>query len=119
MRGQERIINARLKGYKPAGWVMIDVGLHTDQNWLLSLNGREVMEGMPLTPYVCLGPGESARTADWSWCVGLRVQVDGDDPVRVRIAHERIKAAGAERVVSSCAKGEDDVMLLDSAKEQP
>jgi hypothetical protein len=118
MKGQERIIKARLKGLKPAGWVMVDVSLRTDQVWLLARNGQEVVEGLPVIPYVCLEPHESARTADWSWCIGLRIQVDGNDLARVAAAHERIKAAGAARVVSTCAVSEYNVQMLDS-KEAP
>jgi hypothetical protein len=118
MKGQERIIKARLKGLKPAGWVMVDVSLRTDQAWLLARNGAEVVEGLPVSPYVCLEPHESARTADWSWCIGLKIQVDGNDLARVGMAHERLQAAGAARVVSSCVLSEDLVVVKDS-KETP
>lgn len=114
MKGQDRIIKARLKGLKPAGWVMVDVSLRTDQAWLLSRNGQEVVDGLPVSPYVCLEPHESARTADWSWCIGLKVQVDGNDPIRVDAAFERIFAAGASEVVSSCVLSEDRVLVNDS-----
>ena len=115
MRGHERIIAARMQGMKPAGWVMVDVGLRSDQNMLCRTNGMEVAPGVPLNPYVCLSPAESARTADWAWAIGLRVQVDGDDLPRVEAAHERICAAGAARVVSSCVLSRDDVRVFDSA----
>jgi hypothetical protein len=113
MRGHERIIAARMKGLKPAGWVMVDVGLRSDQAMLLKMNGIDASPGVPLTPYVCLGPAESARTADWGWLIGLKVQVDGDDLPRVEAAHERICAAGAARVVSSCVLSRDDVRVFD------
>ena len=107
MRGHEQIIEARLKGYKPATAVNVDVGRSTRWHAFLAgemPRGRVTMAGdqVPLHPQVMLAPGESARTADWSWCHGLTVSIDGDDPVRVQAAADRIKAAGAVRVLATC-----------------
>lgn len=117
MRGQERIIAVRMKGVKPAGWIMVDVATNSDQEFLLQWNGQEASPGKPFNPCVCLSPHESARTADWSWCIGLKIQVDGNDLPRVEAAHERIVAAGAARVVSSCVLSRDDVRVFDSAPQ--
>lgn len=117
MHGHERIIKARLRGVRPAGWVMVDVSLSSDQPMLLAMNGQEARPGKPFHPQVCLPVHESARTADWSWCIGLKVQVDGNDLPRVLAAHERIQAAGAVRVVSSCVLGRDNVQVFDTQQE--
>jgi hypothetical protein len=103
MKGQEQILEARHRGMKPSTMVFVDVGQHTGwQKFLLEQNARMLNDTEPMNPHVCLAPTESARTADWSWCVGLRIQLDGTDPVRVMAAFERIKAAGAERVIATC-----------------
>lgn len=101
MKGHEPIIKARKRGYKPAKWVWVDVGM--DPAWQSSLScysGAEIAPGIPGATYVCLEPCESSRTADWSWTVGLKIHVDGDDEARVMAAVEGIRAAGAARVVS-------------------
>lgn len=108
MRGHERIIEARLKGAKPAGPVWVDVGSDT---WMQDLNqgivnGKRRWWQGARDVHVSIAPGESARTADWSWCNGLQVFVTGDDPVRVEAAGERIRAAGASLVALICA-GQD------------
>ena len=123
MIGLSRLIKARQQGYKPAGWVWVDVGSIGYQRLLRTplMDGKtprmialwDISDENPGGLHVLAHPGESVRLADWSWCIGLKVQVDGDDPVRVEAAHERIRAAGAERVVSSCAVG-DSVVMLDS-----
>lgn len=107
MRGHEQIIEARLKGFKPATPVHVDVGQSV--RWQAFLagempRGRVTMlsDSAPLHPQVMLAPGESARTADWSWCLGLSISLDGDDPVRVQAAAERMAAAGAVRVLATC-----------------
>lgn len=111
MKGREAIIEARTKGYKPSGMVFVDVGQSVA--WQAFLMGENITESFPgrvtmlndttpLHPHVCLAPGESARTADWSWCIGLKIEVNGTDPVRVMAAAERIKAAGAARVIATC-----------------
>lgn len=115
MRGHEQILEARERGYKPTGWVWVDVGQNTGwQKFLLEGNSMMLNDTTPLHPQVCLAPNESARTADWTWCIGLMVQVDGDDPVRVMAAHERIAAAGAARVFSTCG----EAILIDSAQRK-
>lgn len=101
MRGHEAIVKARRRGYKPAKWVWVDVGSSTAWQTLLGrYSGSEIAPGIPAATYVCLDPAESSRTADWSWAIGLKVQVDGDDEARVMAAAEGIKAAGAARVVA-------------------
>ena len=101
MRGHEAIVKARRRGYKPAKWVWVDVGSNTAWQSLLGrYSGSEVAPGVPDKTYVCLEPFESSRTADWSWAVGLKVHVDGDDEARLMAAAEGIKAAGAVRVVA-------------------
>lgn len=113
MKGQEQILEARHRGLKPSVMVFVDVGQNTGwQSFLLEQNARMLNDTEPMNPHVCLSPTESARTADWSWCIGLRIQLDGDDQVRVMAAHERILASGAERVVSTCG----EIMLIDSAE---
>ena len=107
MRGHEQIIEARMQGYKPASPVSVDVGQSTRWQSFLSGEmpaGRVTMlhDSKPLHPRVMLSPGESARTADWSWCRGLSIDIDGDDPVRVQAAADRIIAAGAVRVLATC-----------------
>ena len=120
MRGHEKIIEVRMQGLKPQGWVHVDVSRTSDQAWLLgSVDGRnynEVSPGVPMSLYVCLSPSESSLTADWSWSVGLKLQVDGDDEVRVAAAHEKIVAAGAARVVSTCTLHRYDVRVWDSGR---
>lgn len=109
MRGHEQIIEARLRGYKPAKAIFVDVGQSV--KWQQFLAGEIGIPGQrvtmlndttPLNAHVMLSPSESARTADWSWCVGLVIEVNGTDPVRVMAAFERIKAAGARRVIATC-----------------
>lgn len=125
--GLDRIIKARMQGYRPAGWVHIDVSMTTAAQVLLrttigaagqrtTLAEADVGENLPGTPYVLVPPEQSTRMADWGWCVGLCVQVDGDDIARVASAHERIAAAGAERVVSSAVVGHQ-VHVIDSRAE--
>lgn len=126
MIGLDRLIKARSQGFKPAGWVSVDVGSIGYQSMLrqeIPCDGGtarmlalwSVAADKPGALYVLAHPGESVRMADWAWCIGLRVQVDGDDPVRVAAAHERIVAAGAERVVSTCFDGSNS-LLIDSAE---
>ena len=125
MIGLDRLIKARSRGFKPAGWVSVDVGSIGYQSMLrqdLPCDGAprmlvlwSVAADKPGTLYVLAHPGDSVRMADWAWCIGLRVQIDGDDPVRVAAAHERIVAAGAERVVSTCFDGSNS-LLIDSAE---
>lgn len=101
MRGHEPIIKARQRGYKPAKWVWVDVGSDTGwQSLLAAYSGAEIAPGVPGSTYVRLDQSESARMADWSWTVGLKIHVDGDDEARVMAAVEGIRAAGAARVVS-------------------
>lgn len=114
MKGQEQILEARHRGMKPSTMVFVDVGQHTGwQEFLLGQNGRMITDTKPAKPHVCLAPTESARTADWSWCIGLVIEVNGTDQVRVMAAFERIKAAGAQRVIATC----DDApwLLMDTA----
>lgn len=125
MIGLDRLIKARSRGFKPAGWVSVDVGSIGYQSMLRQTVNADGVPRMlalwsvetdkPGALYVLAHPGESVRMADWAWCIGLRVQVDGDDPVRVAAAHERIVAAGAERVVSTCFDGSNS-LLIDSAE---
>ena len=113
MKGHEAIIEARTRGYKPSSMVFVDVGRSVAwQSFLTSAKTGMLDDVNPINPHVCLAPNESARTADWSWCIGLRIQLDGTDPVRVMAAFERIKAAGAARVIATC----DDVpwLLMDT-----
>lgn len=101
MRGHEVIIATRLRGWKPAKWVVVDVGRDAAwQAWLLRGSGLEIAPGLPSTTYVCLSPSESTRLADWAWAIGLKVQVDGDDEARVMAACEGLRSAGAKRVVA-------------------
>ncbi len=101
MRGHEAIIAARLRGWKPAKWVVVDVGRDaTWHDWLLKWSGIEIAPHLPSTTYVCLAPSDSTRLADWGWAIGLKVQVDGDDEARVMAACECLRAAGAARVVA-------------------
>lgn len=107
MRGHEQIIEARMRGYKPATVVHVDVGGSTRWQSFLAGDmpqGRVTMlhDSGALHPQVMLAPGESARTADWSWCRGLSISLDGDDPTRVQAAAERIADAGAVRVLATC-----------------
>jgi hypothetical protein len=99
MKGQEQILEARHRGLKPSTMVFVDVGQHTGwQKFLLEQNARMLNDTEPMNPHVCLAPTESARTADWSWCVGLRI-------------HERILKAGASHVIATCGGS----LLIDSA----
>ncbi len=101
MRGHEPIIKARIRGYKPAKWVWVDVG--SDAGWqafLAAYSGAEIAPGSPGSTYVRLDPSESARMADWSWTVGLKIMVDGTDEARVMAAADGIRSAGADRVVA-------------------
>ena len=104
MRGHERIIEARNNGYRPSCSVWVDVGADT---WMHDLHqgivsGRRRWWQSATEAHVSIDPRESARTADWSWCIGLTVFVTGDDQVRVEAAAERIRAAGAVLVGLSC-----------------
>lgn len=112
MKGHEAIIEARTRGYKPSSMVFVDVGQSVAwQSFLTGAKTGMLDDVNPINPHVCLAPNESARTADWSWCIGLRIQVDGDDQVRVMAAHERILKAGASRVIATCGGS----LLIDSA----
>lgn len=103
MKGHEAIIEARTRGYKPSGVVFVDVGQSVAwQAFLIENNGTMITDTKPMKPHVCLAPNESARTADWSWCIGMVIEVNGTDSVRVMAAAERIKAAGAKRVIATC-----------------
>ena len=105
MRGHERIIEARMQGAKPDCAVWVDVGSDV---WFQDLqhgivSGRRRWVQGCKEANVTVAPGESTRTADWSWCIGLRVQITGDDYARVMSAVERIRAAGAVLVGAACA----------------
>ena len=115
MKGHQRIIEARMKGVKPARFVFVDVCLRSNQEWLAEFfSGQEKCPGYPMGDAVFLEQQESALLADWSWCVGLKIQVDGDDLPRVEAAHHAISRAGAARVVSSCVLSRDDIRYFDT-----
>jgi hypothetical protein len=115
MKGHEGILKARGRGYRPAGHITVYVGQDARwQRYLLECNELMITEEIPMHPQVCLMPNESARTADWFWCQGLIILVEGDDEVRVMAAHDRIVAAGAKRVISSCG----ETFLMDSLEVQ-
>jgi len=104
MKGHEQIIEARMKGMKPETIVFVEVGQSLKQHAEMVEHARrssacEYGEGRPGCPMVFLEPHESARTADWSWAIGLRVNVSGDDQARVDAACDRIEAAGASLVL--------------------
>ena len=112
--GLDRIVEARKRGYKPASMVVVDVGLTLAYQAFLrsevTMPDRitacmatvDLMDDVPLaTPYVLIDPAQSVRLMDWSWCVGLSINIDGDDEARVMAAHEKAVAAGARLVFSS------------------
>jgi len=111
MRGHEAILAARMRGLRPTKTIHVDVSLRSDQPRLLGYNECDLAPGIPGTRYVCLGVTESARLADWGWCIGLNIHVDGDDEARVRSAFERIVAAGASVVLGTWSLGERSIWL--------
>jgi hypothetical protein len=109
--GIDQIIRARKSGYKPAH-VFVDVSASVDPQW----PAREAINGpagevVPLwnvpsertmeSAYVYVSPLESTRTMDWSWCIGLRLTIRGDEEGRIKSAFERAQMAKAAHVLAA------------------
>lgn len=117
MRGHERIIRARNGGSKPSTWVFVDVRKNVENEVIAKCMDIDpemcLSPGVPLHPHVIVPFRESTRFADWSWAIGLKIQIDGDDEARVMAAHEEVVKSGALIVVSSICIG-GNVIVIDS-----
>lgn len=109
--GIDRIISARIRGYKPEH-VFVDVSSTVEPQWPARavINGPageritlwDVPSSQPQgSAYVYVSPVESTRTMDWSWCIGLRLTIRGDEEGRIRSAFERAQMAKAAHVLAA------------------
>jgi hypothetical protein len=109
--GIDRIVAARMDGYKP-DHVFVDVSSTIEPQWpargmingvagehlqMCQVPSQRTLE----SAYVYVSPAESTRTMDWSWCIGLRLTIRGDEEGRIRSAFERAQMAKAAHVLAA------------------
>lgn len=95
MRGHEELIRVRQSGLKPAGLVFVnDYDVVPDVfRWIE--NGQ--------SPHVSTH-GDNVSALDLRFLIGLKVSVDGHDPMRVKALAAACRKAGAEYVIATCGE---------------
>ena len=93
MRGHEDLIRVRQKGLKPAGLVFVDDYdvLPDVLRWLENESAPNVSTD-----------GDLISSLDLRFLIGLKVSVDGRDPMRVKALAAACRKAGAEYVIATC-----------------
>jgi len=94
MRGHDRIISMRQKGFKPQAVFLWDMPVViSDPKWVEDFAFMDVCTA-----------GDSLGSLDLRFVVGLPVTVMGDEMNRVRQIAGECKKAGADRVVAQCGQ---------------